>query len=352
MGGARTALPPPAGRESASSRGSSCSRRSATAAGAFVSTASRPGASRCRRTSKRRWTTLSATRRCSRTIRARPPRPPPGSTSRRTSSRASTTSASRSMSGSTRSGRSRRRPLEAHELHGERYRVEPAAWARIEAARRVVAVGTTTTRVLETIARGGPLSGRSELFITPGFAFRRVNALLTNFHLPRTTLLALVMAFAGIEETRAALRARDPRAVPLLLLRRRHARSCERGELPHARGDGRRRSRRRDPDRARRDPHAGVHARRHEGHRQDPAPGGGAGARRRRDPRQHLPPSPATGRGRDRGRSAACMRSPGGTGRSSRTPAASRSSRSATRSPGSTTRASRSARSTTAHPSV
>ena len=92
--------------------------------------------------------------------------------------------------------------LEAHRLHGERYRVEPAAWARIETARRVVAVGTTTTRVLETIARGGPLSGRSELFITPGFAFRRVNALLTNFHLPRTTLLALVMAFAGIEETR------------------------------------------------------------------------------------------------------------------------------------------------------
>ena len=79
---------------------------------------------------------------------------------------------------------------------------EPSSWARIAAARRVVAVGTTTTRVLETIARGAPLSGRSELFITPGFAFRRVDALLTNFHLPRTTLLALVMAFAGIEETR------------------------------------------------------------------------------------------------------------------------------------------------------
>ena len=92
--------------------------------------------------------------------------------------------------------------LEAHELHGERYRVEPATWARIETAQRVVAVGTTTTRVLESVAAGGPLSGRTELFITPGFAFRRVDALLTNFHLPRTTLLALVMAFAGIEETR------------------------------------------------------------------------------------------------------------------------------------------------------
>ena len=92
--------------------------------------------------------------------------------------------------------------LEEHELHGERYAVEPATWTRIEAADRVLAVGTTTTRVLETLARGGPLDGRSDLFITPGFAFRRVDALLTNFHLPRTTLLALVMAFAGIERTR------------------------------------------------------------------------------------------------------------------------------------------------------
>jgi S-adenosylmethionine:tRNA ribosyltransferase-isomerase len=92
--------------------------------------------------------------------------------------------------------------LEAHELHGERYRVEAAAWQRIEAAEQVLAVGTTTTRVLETVARGAPLAGRSDLFITPGFRFRRVDALLTNFHLPRTTLLALVMAFAGVERTR------------------------------------------------------------------------------------------------------------------------------------------------------
>ena len=92
--------------------------------------------------------------------------------------------------------------LEEHELHGERYAVEPVAWTRIEAAERALAVGTTTTRVLETIARGAPLEGRSDLFITPGFRFRRVDALLTNFHLPRTTLLALVMAFAGIERTK------------------------------------------------------------------------------------------------------------------------------------------------------
>ena len=92
--------------------------------------------------------------------------------------------------------------LEEHAIHGERYAVAPDAWQRIEAAERVLAVGTTTTRVLETLARGAPLTGRTELFITPGFEFRRVDALLTNFHLPRSTLLALVMAFAGVEEIR------------------------------------------------------------------------------------------------------------------------------------------------------
>jgi S-adenosylmethionine:tRNA ribosyltransferase-isomerase len=93
--------------------------------------------------------------------------------------------------------------LEEHEIHGERYAVAPGAWQRIDDAARVLAVGTTTTRVLETIARGAPLTGRTELFITPGFEFRRVDALLTNFHLPRSTLLALVMAFAGIEAVRS-----------------------------------------------------------------------------------------------------------------------------------------------------
>lgn len=92
--------------------------------------------------------------------------------------------------------------LEEHELHGERYSVRPSAWERIRTADRVLAVGTTTTRVLETLAAGNPLEGRTELFITPGFRFRRVDALLTNFHLPRSTLLALVMAFVGVEETR------------------------------------------------------------------------------------------------------------------------------------------------------
>jgi S-adenosylmethionine:tRNA ribosyltransferase-isomerase len=92
--------------------------------------------------------------------------------------------------------------LERHTLHGERYAVTPAAWDRIRTAARVLAVGTTTVRVLESLARGGPLAGRTDLFITPGFEFRRVDSLLTNFHLPRSTLLALVMAFCGVEETR------------------------------------------------------------------------------------------------------------------------------------------------------
>jgi S-adenosylmethionine:tRNA ribosyltransferase-isomerase len=96
--------------------------------------------------------------------------------------------------------------LEQHALHGERYEVRPETWERIAGADRVLAVGTTTVRVLETLARGGPLAGRTELFITPGFEFRRVDALLTNFHLPRSTLLALVMAFAGVAETRELYR--------------------------------------------------------------------------------------------------------------------------------------------------
>jgi S-adenosylmethionine:tRNA ribosyltransferase-isomerase len=92
--------------------------------------------------------------------------------------------------------------LEEHELHSERYEVEPASWERIKRAPHVTAVGTTSVRVLESIAQGGPLAGRTRLFITPGFEFARVNALVTNFHLPRSSLLALVMAFAGVEETR------------------------------------------------------------------------------------------------------------------------------------------------------
>jgi S-adenosylmethionine:tRNA ribosyltransferase-isomerase len=94
--------------------------------------------------------------------------------------------------------------LDEHDIHTERYSVEPAAWERIDAADRVLAVGTTTVRVVETLANAASprYQGRTGLFITPGHEFKRVDSLLTNFHLPRSSLLALVMAFAGIEETR------------------------------------------------------------------------------------------------------------------------------------------------------
>ncbi|MDH4102209.1 MAG: tRNA preQ1(34) S-adenosylmethionine ribosyltransferase-isomerase QueA [Thermoleophilia bacterium] len=96
--------------------------------------------------------------------------------------------------------------LEEHVLHGERYEVDADTWSRIAGARRVLAVGTTTVRVLETVARSGELRGRTTLFVAPGFTFRRVDALLTNFHLPRSTLLALVMAFVGVGEAREIYR--------------------------------------------------------------------------------------------------------------------------------------------------
>jgi S-adenosylmethionine:tRNA ribosyltransferase-isomerase len=95
---------------------------------------------------------------------------------------------------------------EAHHVHGERYHVDAGTWERIEAAERVLAVGTTSVRVLETVARTAALEGRTTLFVTPPFDFRRVDALVTNLHLPRSTLLALVMAFAGVAETRELYR--------------------------------------------------------------------------------------------------------------------------------------------------
>jgi S-adenosylmethionine:tRNA ribosyltransferase-isomerase len=91
--------------------------------------------------------------------------------------------------------------LDDHVIHSERYAVTAEAWKRIRSAERVLAVGTTTVRVLESLARDAPLEGRTDLFITPPFDFRRTDVLLTNFHLPGSTLLALVMAFAGVEET-------------------------------------------------------------------------------------------------------------------------------------------------------
>ncbi len=95
-----------------------------------------------------------------------------------------------------------------HRMHPERGEITPEAAEAINAARRVVAVGTTSLRLLESAAgedgRVRPFAGETALFIMPGHRFRRVGALLTNFHLPRSTLFMLVCAFAGTERMRAA----------------------------------------------------------------------------------------------------------------------------------------------------
>jgi S-adenosylmethionine:tRNA ribosyltransferase-isomerase len=104
--------------------------------------------------------------------------------------------------------------LDEVHLHRERYTISPQAAALIQnaAARsaRIVAVGTTTVRTLESAALAAagqpiqPHSGATEIFISPGFKFRLTGALLTNFHLPQSSLLMLVSAFAGREKVLAA----------------------------------------------------------------------------------------------------------------------------------------------------
>jgi S-adenosylmethionine:tRNA ribosyltransferase-isomerase len=100
--------------------------------------------------------------------------------------------------------------IEDHQMGAETFEISPEAAEAIartkQAGRRVVAVGTTVVRTLETVAQAEgqvvPASGESRLFITPGFQFNAVDALMTNFHLPRTTLLMLVSAFAGVDTVR------------------------------------------------------------------------------------------------------------------------------------------------------
>ncbi|MEY2476112.1 MAG: S-adenosylmethionine:tRNA ribosyltransferase-isomerase [Actinomycetota bacterium] len=86
--------------------------------------------------------------------------------------------------------------IEDHRMHAERYDVPAETMDACRDATRVVAVGTTTLRALESAARG-PLAGRTELFVTPGFEFQVVDVLLTNFHLPHSSLLVLLAAFCG-----------------------------------------------------------------------------------------------------------------------------------------------------------
>ena len=108
-------------------------------------------------------------------------------------------------------------------MHPERGEVTEAAATQIRAATRVVAVGTTTLRLLESAATEDgvqPFAGDTSLFIRPGFRFRAVHRLMTNFHLPHSTLFMLVCAFAGTERMRAAYAHAIAEGLPLLQLRR------------------------------------------------------------------------------------------------------------------------------------
>jgi S-adenosylmethionine:tRNA ribosyltransferase-isomerase len=103
--------------------------------------------------------------------------------------------------------------LEEHKMHSERFVIDEEDTNIINAAKRaggrIVAVGTTSVRVLESVAEDGQVrcgGDETRLFIMPGHKFKIVEAMITNFHLPRSTLLALVAAFAGLENVLAAYR--------------------------------------------------------------------------------------------------------------------------------------------------
>ena len=89
--------------------------------------------------------------------------------------------------------------IEQHKMHAEKFVINADSAAAMQAAKRIVAVGTTVARTLETVGEARPATGTTDIFIRPPFEFRVVDVLLTNFHLPKSTLLMLVSAFAGRE---------------------------------------------------------------------------------------------------------------------------------------------------------
>jgi S-adenosylmethionine:tRNA ribosyltransferase-isomerase len=96
---------------------------------------------------------------------------------------------------------------DAHTMHAEWGEVPQPTVDAIARARRVISIGTTSLRLLESVARTGPMrawTGETDIFITPGYEFRAVDLLLTNFHLPRSTLFMLVSAFAGLDRMKEA----------------------------------------------------------------------------------------------------------------------------------------------------
>ena len=280
--------------------------------------------------------TPRATRRSTRATRARRPRPRPACTSTRRCSRSSRPPASRSAWVTLHVGAGTFQPVEAedlaaHRMHAEWYRIAPETVAAIDAARerggRIVAVGTTSLRALEAAAddAGRVRAGEAEtrLFITPGYRFRVVERLLTNFHLPRVDPAD---ARVGVRRPRShsrCLRARDPRALPLLQLRRRDApraraagklrrappgRCYNRRDAIHAAGDVRSRAPRPARNRARPRRHARVHAGRHLWHGQGDGAERARAARRADRARQHVSPVAATRRrGHRRARRAASV---------------------------------------------
>jgi S-adenosylmethionine:tRNA ribosyltransferase-isomerase len=94
--------------------------------------------------------------------------------------------------------------IRKHSLYPEQYFCSKATWKKIHNARRVIAVGTTTTRAIESIAASGELEGSTGLFIYPGYKFLVTAGLITNFHLPKSSLLMLVSAFGGYKNIRKA----------------------------------------------------------------------------------------------------------------------------------------------------
>ena len=95
------------------------------------------------------------------------------------------------------------KPIEAdnpldHVIHTEWYNVPAETWEAVQRAARVVAVGTTSTRALESVATRGELQGRTDLFVTPGYEWKVVDVMMTNFHMPRTSLLLMIQSFIGV----------------------------------------------------------------------------------------------------------------------------------------------------------